>query len=85
MHNALFLQVRDAYGEWQEVALLGEDQVLLMPGLTLEYALCGMLPAAKHRLVGAMACAIVARAAADYQCQHAPFRVQWRLLPWLLW
>jgi len=45
--------VRDAYGEWQEVGPLGEDQVLLMPGHALEYALCGLLPAAQHRVVSA--------------------------------
>ena len=39
--------------EWQEVGPLGEDQVLLMPGHALEYALCGLLPAAQHRVVSA--------------------------------
>ncbi|GAB4819769.1 hypothetical protein N2152v2_006815 [Parachlorella kessleri] len=44
------LQVKDVYGEWQAVDPLGEDQVLLMPGHTLEYSLCGLLPAAQHRV-----------------------------------
>ena len=39
------------YGEWQSVRPLGQDQVLVMPGHTLEYALCGLLPAAQHRVV----------------------------------
>ena len=73
------LQVLDGYGKWQAVNPLGEDQVLLMPGHTLEYALCGLLPSAKHRLVGAMACALAARAAAVCVCQQAPFRVRRRL------
>ncbi|GAB4819766.1 hypothetical protein N2152v2_006812 [Parachlorella kessleri] len=45
------LQVMDGYGQWQAVEPLGEDQVLLMPGHALEYALCGLLPAAQHRVV----------------------------------
>ena len=44
----------DAYGEWQAVGPLGEDQVVLVPGHTLEYALCGLLPAAQARMVGGM-------------------------------
>ncbi|GAB4819768.1 hypothetical protein N2152v2_006814 [Parachlorella kessleri] len=45
------LEVMDAYGKWHEVGPLGEDQVVLVPGHTLEYALCGLLPAAQHRVV----------------------------------
>ncbi len=58
-HQVAQKQVMDGYGQWQMVDALGEDQVLLMPGHALEYALCGLLTAAQHRVVCLKACCLV--------------------------
>ncbi len=47
----MVLQLIDAYEEWQAVEPLCEDQVLIVPGHTLERALCGLLPPAEFRVV----------------------------------
>ena len=41
----------DGYGDWQPVGPLGDDQVLLVAGLTLEHALCGLLRPGQYRMV----------------------------------
>ena len=46
----------DGYGDWQPVGPLGDDQVLLVVGLTLEHALCGLLRPGQYRLVCALPC-----------------------------